>query len=69
MPIAFEFQQGLFCILTNCQTYLATTIKKKFEPVWAGMLSLSAAKVYSSFPLNLFNRVCDISGLTKLNKH
>ena len=21
MPIAFEFQQGLFCILTNCQTY------------------------------------------------
>ena len=23
MPIAFEFQQGLFCILTNCQTYWA----------------------------------------------
>ena len=22
MPIDFEFQQGLFCILTNCQTYL-----------------------------------------------
>ena len=21
MPIAFEFQQGLFCILPNCQTY------------------------------------------------
>ena len=23
MPIAFEFQQCLFCILTNCQTYYA----------------------------------------------
>ena len=26
MPIDFEFQQGLFCILTNCQTYFVLGI-------------------------------------------
>ena len=46
MPIDFEFQQVLFYILTNCQTYfIYLCIKKSFIPVCLRQKLYSTTKV------------------------
>ena len=48
MPIDFEFQQGLFCSLTNCQAY---SVGKRGQ---CNKINLISTKVITADPLQVF---------------